>query len=156
MMLICAAAGLTGCGGSDSSGSASASSAEASAQTAADRPKPEVTPPEGPAPETLVKEDLIEGTGAEAKAGDEVAVRYVGVGYESGTEFDSSWALKPFRFKLGAGKVIRGWDEGVAGMRVGGRRELIIPPDYAYGSVGTEEIAPDATLVFVIDLLSVE
>jgi peptidylprolyl isomerase len=164
IVVACAGLGLVGCGGSSSSPSGSSSSAEPAAKTASDptgpasnRTKPKVVPPKGPAPTKLVKKELIKGTGAEAKTGDEVTVQYVGVGYKSGTEFDSSWSRKePFSFTLGAGEVIRGWDVGVAGMRVGGRRELITPPNFAYGSTGTEVIAPGATLVFVIDLLAVK
>jgi peptidylprolyl isomerase len=148
--LVCATIGMAGCGGGSSSTSESSSSAESPT-------KPKVVPPKGPAPKHLVKKEVIKGTGAEARTGDEVTVQYVGVGYKSGTQFDSSWGRKePFRFKLGAGEVIRGWDAGVAGMRVGGRRELITPPSYAYGSTGTKVIAPGATLVFMIDLLAVK
>ena len=84
-------------------------------------------------------------------------MQYVGVDYETGKEFDASWDRgQPFPFQLGAGNVIEGWDEGVAGMKVGGRRELIIPPDLAYGKQGSPPaIGPDATLIFVIDLIDV-
>jgi peptidylprolyl isomerase len=122
----------------------------------AKKTKPKVVPPKGPKPKQLVVEDLEEGTGPEAKPGDELTVQYVGVGYESGKEFDSSWGKKPFTFTLGDGKLIKGWEEGLEGMKVGGRRELITPPDYAYGSEGAGAIAPNATLVFVIDLLEVK
>lgn len=118
--------------------------------------KPKVVPPKDPKPKQLVVKDLEEGTGAEARSGDELTVQYVGVGYESGTEFDSSWGKKPFTFTLGDGKLIKGWEEGLEGMKVGGRRELITPPDYAYGSEGAGNIAPNATLVFVVDLLEVK
>ena len=102
--------------------------------------------------------DLEEGTGAEAKAGDEVTVQYVGVNYKNGKEFDASWDRgEPFAFQLGAGMVIPGWDQGVEGMKVGGRRELIIPPELAYGPEGSPPaIGPNETLIFVIDLLEVE
>jgi peptidylprolyl isomerase len=83
-------------------------------------------------------------------------VQYVGVGYKSGLEFDSSWGREPFTFTLGGGELIKGWEEGLKGMKVGGRRELITPPDYAYGPQGSGNIAPNATLVFVIDLLAVK
>ena len=163
IIAVCAGLGIAGCGGSSngsSSSSGSTSSAEstsASSESTSKLTKPKVVPPKGPAPKNLVKKDLIVGTGAEAKTGDKVTVQYVGVGYVSGTEFDSSWSRKePFTFTLGAGEVIRGWDQGVVGMKVGGRRELITPPQDAYGSTGTEVIAPGATLVFVIDLLSVK
>ncbi|HEY2141360.1 MAG TPA: FKBP-type peptidyl-prolyl cis-trans isomerase [Solirubrobacteraceae bacterium] len=118
--------------------------------------EPKVTPPAGAAPSKLVVKDLITGTGAEAKAGASVSVNYVGVLFHGGKEFDASWKRnEPFPFKLGAGQVIPGWDQGVVGMRVGGRRELIIPAPLAYGPKGSgSAIPPNAPLVFVIDLLS--
>ena len=111
----------------------------------------------GEPPTELVVEDLVEGDGPEASAGDVVAVNYVGVDWASGQEFDSSWARgTPFEFQLGVGQVIPGWDQGVEGMRVGGRRVLTIPPDLAYGDRGAgDALGPDATLVFVVDLLEV-
>jgi FKBP-type peptidyl-prolyl cis-trans isomerase len=117
--------------------------------------KPKVTPPPGPAPSKLVKKDLIVGTGAEAKTGQKVTVNYVGVLYHGGSEFDSSWKRKePFSFTLGQGQVIKGWDQGVAGMKEGGRRELIIPASLAYGKSGSPpKIPANAPLVFVVDLL---
>jgi peptidylprolyl isomerase len=120
-------------------------------------PKPAVEVPKGPPPTQLVVRDLKTGDGAEAKAGDQVSVQYVGVLYDGGKEFDSSFDRgQPFPFQLGAGAVIPGWDQGVEGMKVGGRRELIIPPDLAYGQTGQPPtIPPNATLVFVIDLVSV-
>jgi peptidylprolyl isomerase len=118
---------------------------------------PKVTPPTGPAPTTLVTKELIVGTGPEAKAGDTVTVNYVGVLYHGGKEFDASWKRnEPFTFELGKEKVIKGWDQGVAGMKVGGRRELIIPPELAYGAQGSPPtIPPNSPLVFVVDLLGV-
>jgi peptidylprolyl isomerase len=117
--------------------------------------QPKVTPPTGAAPTTLVTKDLIVGTGPEAKAGQTVTVNYVGVLYHGGKEFDASWKRsEPFSFELGAGKVIKGWDQGVAGMKVGGRRELIIPSELAYGAQGSPpNIPPNAPLIFVVDLL---
>jgi peptidylprolyl isomerase len=118
---------------------------------------PAIQIPTGPAPTQLVKKDLKAGSGAEAAQGDKVSVQYVGVLYDNGTQFDSSFDRgQPFSFQLGGGQVIPGWDQGVAGMKVGGRRELIIPPDLAYGAQGQPPtIPPNATLVFVIDLVSV-
>jgi len=118
---------------------------------------PTVQLPTGPAPTHLVVKDLKAGTGAEAKPGDQVSVQYIGVLYDNGTKFDASYDRgQPFSFKLGSGQVIRGWDQGVAGMKVGGRRELIIPPDLAYGAQGQPPtIPPNAALVFVIDLVKV-
>jgi peptidylprolyl isomerase len=117
-----------------------------------------VTVPSGPPPKTLEIKEIEKGSGAEAKAGDEVTVQYVGVGYDSKKEFDSSWSRnEPFSFALGAGQVIPGWDKGVAGMKVGGRRELIIPSNLAYGAQGSPPvIGPNETLIFVIDLLAVQ
>jgi len=120
--------------------------------------KPAVNVPEGPAPAKLVSRDLTVGDGREAIAGSSVTVQYVGVSYSSGKQFDASWdSGSPFDFTLGSGQVIDGWDQGVAGMKVGGRRELIIPPDLAYGERGAGNglIQPGETLIFVIDLLKV-
>ncbi len=118
---------------------------------------PTVELPSGPAPTHLVVKDLKTGNGAEAKSGDQVSVQYIGVLYDNGSKFDSSYDHgQPFSFKLGGGQVIPGWDQGVAGMKAGGRRELIIPPDLAYGAQGQPPTIPaNATLVFVIDLVSV-
>lgn len=117
--------------------------------------EPMVTPPVGLAPSELVTRDLITGTGAEAKTGDLVTVNYVGVLYEGGKEFDSSWKRKePYSFILGRGHVIEGWEQGLPGMKVGGRRELIIPADLAYGATGAPPaIPPYSPEVFVVDLL---
>jgi peptidylprolyl isomerase len=117
--------------------------------------KPKVTPPSGSAPTTLQTKEIIKGTGPEAKAGQSVTVNYVGVLYHGGKEFDASWKRnEPFTFALGKGQVIKGWDQGVAGMKVGGRRELIIPSELAYGKNGSPPtIPPNAPLVFVVDLL---
>jgi peptidylprolyl isomerase len=119
--------------------------------------KPTVEVPTGPPPTQLQIKDLKTGDGAEAKSGDQVSVQYVGVLYDGGKQFDSSWDRgQPFQFQLGSGQVIPGWDQGVEGMKVGGRRELIIPPDLAYGAQGQPPTIPkNATLVFVIDLVSV-
>jgi peptidylprolyl isomerase len=121
--------------------------------------KPKVTVPAGDPPTSLQKEDLKEGTGAEATTGQKVSVQYVGVAYSTKKQFDASWdnpGAKPFNFTLGAGNVIQGWDEGVPGMKVGGRRQLIIPPALAYGPAGYPPvIAPNETLVFVVDLVSI-
>ena len=117
--------------------------------------EPKVTPPSGPAPTKLVIKNLIAGTGPEAKAGESVTVNYVGVLYKGGKEFDASWKRnEPFTFTLGRGQVIPGWDQGVVGMKVGGRRELIIPSALAYGAKGSPPTIPaNAPLVFVVDLL---
>jgi len=118
--------------------------------------KPEISIPSEPPPADLVIEDLIVGDGPEAGPGP-VEVHYVGVSWSTGEQFDSSWdRMEPFRFGLGAGQVIQGWDQGVAGMRVGGRRTLHIPPHMGYGARGAGGvIKPDETLIFVVDLLDV-
>jgi peptidylprolyl isomerase len=117
--------------------------------------EPKVTPPKGPAPSTLQTKELVTGTGAEAKSGETVTVNYVGVLYKGGKEFDASWKRKePFQFKLGQGAVIKGWDQGVAGMKVGSRRELFIPAELAYGKTGSPPaIPPNSPLIFIVDLL---
>ena len=114
--------------------------------------KPEIDFQEGPAPTELVIKDLVVGDGAEAKAGDVVDVHYVGVEYDSGEEFDSSWNRgESISFPLRG--LIQGWQDGIPGMRVGGRRQLIIPPEQAYGPTGSGHRLSGKTLVFVIDLL---
>jgi peptidylprolyl isomerase len=107
-------------------------------------------------PGELVSHDLVTGDGQEIQAGDTANVQYVGVSWSTGREFDSSWdrGAQPFRFPVGAGRVIAGWDDGVTGMRAGGRRMLVIPPHLGYGERGAEGvIAPGETLVFVVDAL---
>lgn len=163
--LICAvlALGVAGCGSDDDSASTETATEETTESSApaeggeAAGQKPKVSVPDGPAPKQLETRELVEGSGAEAKAGDEVTVHYVGVGYDSGEQFDASWDRgEPFTFGLGAGEVIPGWDKGVAGMKEGGRRELIIPPNLAYGAAGSPPaIGPNETLIFVVDLVSV-
>ena len=119
--------------------------------------KPEVVIPQTPAPATLVTEDIMVGDGVEAVSGKNVSVHYVGVAWSTGKQFDASWDRnEPFDFGLGAGQVISGWDKGVAGMKVGGRRKLTIPPDMGYGSQGAGGVIKGGeTLVFVVDLLNV-
>ena len=119
--------------------------------------KPHVDSPDGPPPTDLEISDLSVGSGAEASAGDQVRVHYVGVAYSTGEEFDASYNRgAPLDFKLGTGRVIAGWDRGVAGMRVGGRRRLVIPPHLAYGNRGAGNvIRPNETLIFVVDLVGV-
>ena len=117
--------------------------------------KPKVPKPTGAAPKALQASDVKVGTGAAAKSGDKVSVQYVGVLFSNGKQFDASWdrGKKPFEFTLGQGQVIQGWDQGVAGMKVGGRRVLVIPPDLAYGAAGSPPTIPaNSPLVFVVDL----
>jgi peptidylprolyl isomerase len=154
-----------GCGSSKdktTSTSSSSSTAEttdtAAAPTSAKpRPKPKVKVPAGKPPKKLVIKDLIPGTGQAAKAGDPITVNYIGVNFADGKPFDNSYDRgQPFPFQLGGGQVIPGWDRGLVGMKVGGRRELVIPPSLAYGPQGQPPvIKPNETLVFVVDLLSI-
>lgn len=122
-----------------------------------DASKPSITIPEGTPPSDLVIDDITVGNGAEATSGCRPVMHYVGVAWSTGREFDASWDRgQPFSFRLGAGEVIGGWDQGVAGMRIGGRRQLTIPPHLGYGSRGAGGvIAGGETLVFVVDLLDV-
>ena len=117
--------------------------------------KPEVTIPDGEPPAELIIEDIEIGDGAEAVAGQNVEVHYVGVAWSNGQEFDSSWNRNDtFEFGLGRQQVIAGWDQGVAGMKIGGRRRLTIPPHLGYGARGAGgAIGPNETLVFVVDLI---
>ena len=119
--------------------------------------KPDVTIPDSAPPADLAIDDLVVGDGAEATAGSNVEVHYVGVAWSNGQQFDASWDRgETFGFRLGAGQVIAGWDRGVQGMKVGGRRRLTLPPEQAYGSRGAGGvIGPDETLVFVVDLVGV-
>ncbi|GAC1598844.1 MAG: FKBP-type peptidyl-prolyl cis-trans isomerase [Acidimicrobiales bacterium] len=119
--------------------------------------KPQITVPEASPPAELQIEDLAVGDGTEALAGTSVEVHYVGVAWSTGKEFDASWNRgQTFSFGLGSGQVIGGWDQGVAGMKVGGRRRLTIPPELGYGARGAGgAIGPNETLIFVVDLLGV-
>ncbi|MFJ7156938.1 FKBP-type peptidyl-prolyl cis-trans isomerase [Streptomyces sp. NPDC101118] len=119
--------------------------------------KPEIDFPEGPAPTELEIKDIWVGEGAEAKKGDVVKVHYVGVAFSTGEQFDASWDRgQPLQFQLGVGQVIAGWDQGVQGMKVGGRRKLTIPANLAYGDRGAGGvIQPGETLIFVCDLVAV-
>ena len=120
--------------------------------------RPQIEKPDGDVPFDLRVEDIVVGDGAEAIAGTKVSVHYVGVAFSTGDEFDASWNRgQAFEFKLGKGQVIPGWDQGVAGMKVGGRRKLTIPSAMAYGARGAGGvIKPHEPLVFVVDLLAVD
>lgn len=187
LALVAAMLFAAGCGSDNSGNSTSAADqapAETQTQTATQPPEqPQTTAPkarkvkppageadlakkprpakgQGKPPSSLVVQDLIVGKGKKAAAGDLVSVRYVGVLFKNGKEFDASWKGKgpgqPFQFPLGAGQVIPGWDQGVPGMRVGGRRKLIIPAALAYGAQGyPPSIPPFAALIFDIDLKKV-
>jgi peptidylprolyl isomerase len=179
-LLACLALLVAACGDDDSgSGSDSASSGQTGTEQAApdtsgddassapaDLPpvskdldnKPEIKQPEGDPPAELQKIDIVKGDGQAAKEGDNISVQYVGANWSNGQEFDASWGRgEPFEFTLGAGNVIPGWDQGLVGMKEGGRRELVIPPDMGYGPQGTPDgsIPPNETLIFVVDLKKV-
>jgi peptidylprolyl isomerase len=159
--LACAALAVAGCGDSDSEQEAKATATPTETATPEATPeptKPKIGKPSGKPPKQLVKKDLRVGDGPAAQPGQVVQVQYVGVSFKTGKEFDSSWDRgEPFSFPLGAQQVIPGWDQGVAGMKVGGRRRLTIPPDLAYGPQGAPPaIGPNETLVFVVDLLAVQ
>jgi peptidylprolyl isomerase len=119
--------------------------------------RPHIDKPEGDIPFELIIDDIVVGDGEPATKGAKVSVHYVGVAFSSGDEFDASWTRgQPFEFKLGKGQVIPGWDAGVEGMKVGGRRKLTIPSAMAYGARGAGGvIAPHEPLVFVVDLLTI-
>jgi peptidylprolyl isomerase len=157
--------GAAACGDDDEDGESTGTSATPAQTEPAEAPeesevstsvdeKPEVGKPEGSPPTELVKEDIVVGKGPGAKDGDKLTVDYVGVTFTYGDQFDASWDRgEPFEFTLGQGMVIPGWDQGVKGMKVGGRRKLTIPSELAYGAQGQPPaIPPNEPLVFVIDL----
>jgi peptidylprolyl isomerase len=157
---VTAAVVVAGCGGSGNEKQAAAPASTPTSTPAAAAPatKPTVHVPKGKPPKKLVKKDLKVGTGAVATPGKTVSVQYVGVSALNGRQFDASWDRgQPFSFALGQGQVIPGWDKGIPGMKVGGRRELVIPAKLAYGAQGSPPaIGPNEPLVFVVDLLSVK
>jgi peptidylprolyl isomerase len=163
LTLFALAGALSGAGcGSDDSDSAGAeepgeTAAQARATLEDTSVKPVIEKPSGSPPRRLVKENIVRGKGRAAKPGDRITVHYVGVAFSTGEEFDASWNTgRPFSFRLGAGEVIPGWDKGIVGMKQGGRRKLTIPPEQAYGAEGAPpDIAPNETLVFVVDLVRV-
>ena len=169
LLAAVAALGLAACGDDDDTadaGSADTSQEESSADTETETApdltdtsvKPVIDKPSGMPPRKLVKEDIVKGKGPGAKPGDTVVVHYVGVSFSTGEEFDASWdAGQPFPVQLGAGQVIEGWEKGLVGLKKGGRRELTIPPEQAYGAKGAPpSIGPNETLVFVIDALEIQ
>jgi len=119
--------------------------------------EPTIAPGKGPAPTKLVVRDLVKGTGPPARAGQTLTVQYLGVLYKNGKQFDASWGKpSPFSFTLGVGGVIKGWDRGLVGMNVGGRRQLIIPAALAYGALAQPKIPANSPLIFDVDLLSAQ
>lgn len=138
-------------------GAASGATGAATAASEVGKKKPQIQVPKGPPPTKLELTDLVTGTGAEAKAGDELTVQYVLFLQKNGKEVESSWEGKPFSFELGAGKVTAGWEQGIEGMKEGGRRELVAPANLSYGKAGVPPlIGPNEALVSVIDLLEVK
>ena len=167
LALVALSVTLAACGGDDKGGGGNASTTSGTATEEPAAPqeiskdtkeRPKVPKPTGEPPSELRKEDLVKGDGKTARKGDNVTMQYVGVNHSTGDEFDASWNRnEPFTFTLGAGQVIPGWDEGIVGMKEGGRRVLTIPPDLGYGAQGQPPtIPPDETLVFVVDLVKVQ
>jgi peptidylprolyl isomerase len=162
---LIAALALVACGDDGEDDSPSGPASDTTTQQTAAQPdladtsaKPVVPKPAGSPPRRLEKEDIVKGKGPPAKAGDSVTMQYVGIAFSTGEQFDASWDNgAPFGpFQLGSGQVIEGWDRGIVGMRKGGRRELTIPPELAYGSQGQGPIGPNETLIFVVDLLAIQ
>jgi peptidylprolyl isomerase len=150
---------LAGCGGKDSETAATATpKATATPDNTDLAKKPQVTVPDELPPDQLQIEDIVKGKGPAAKKGDKVTVQYVGLTWSTSVEFDASWDRgQPFPFTLGEGKVIQGWDKGVPGMRKGGRRQLTIPADMAYGAQGSPpKIGPNECLRFIIDMVKID
>ncbi|MBN1527683.1 MAG: FKBP-type peptidyl-prolyl cis-trans isomerase [Thermoleophilaceae bacterium] len=162
MAALIAAIALVACGGGDDPAAPQDAREQAATETETETTpadltdtsaKPVIPRPSGSPPDKLQVEDIVKGKGPAAKNGDTVTLDYVGTAFSTGEEFGSSWegqALPPF--VLGTGSVIKGWDRGIVGMRVGGRRKLVIPPEQAYGTQGQGPIGPNETLVFVVDL----
>ena len=149
---------LAGCGGDDGETAATPTpKATAGPDNTDVTKKPTVTVPDELPPDKLQIEDMVEGEGARVKKGDKVSMQYVGLTWSTSVEFDSSWERgEPFELTLGKGDVIEGWDEGIPGMRKGGRRQLTIPADLAYGAQGSPpDIGPNECLRFIIDLVKV-
>jgi peptidylprolyl isomerase len=177
LLALLASLAFTACGSDDDDDSGSGGGSADTSQQGSDPPapgtgteteptpdlsdtsvKPVIDKPTGTPPRRLEKEDIVKGKGPGAKPGDTVIVNYVGVNFSTGEEFDASWDTgQPFPVELGSGSVIQGWEEGLVGIKKGGRRKLIIPPELAYGAEGAPpSIGPNETLVFVIDALDVQ
>jgi peptidylprolyl isomerase len=169
LLVLFAAVGVAGCGddndsGEGDGGSSSSQSSSGDKTETAPEPdledtstKPVIPKPAGSPPRKLQKEDIVKGKGPAAKDGDTLSMQYVGTAFSTGEEFDASWDRgQPFTFTLGTGQVIEGWDKGIKGMRKGGRRKLVIPPEQAYGAQGSPPaIGPNETLIFVVDLVGI-
>ena len=170
LLALALTGGLAACGGGDdASGESAATPIPVPQDPAADiqriveglnddlKSKPEIAAPQGSPPATLEKRDIVRGAGPKAKAGDSLTMEYVGVSWSTGVEFDASWGKEAFSFDdLGQGQVIAGWNEGLIGMRKGGRRLLVIPADKGYGPQGSPPaIGPNETLIFAVDLIRI-
>jgi peptidylprolyl isomerase len=167
IVLAAAAIAVAGCGGGGGNATNAAIPAGPGPTTPAPPPastnlkdtktKPAVPKPTGAPPKKLVVKDIVVGKGKAAKKGDHLSMQYVGVTFADGKEFDSSWdSGSPFSLQLGQGMVIKGWDQGLVGIKPGGRRELTIPANLAYGAQGRPpSIPPNSALVFIVDALSV-
>jgi peptidylprolyl isomerase len=157
-LLAAVVVALAGCGSEKKQESAKTATTASPAASLKDVSKRPVIPkPTGRPPKSLEVKDLVKGAGHAARKGDLLTMHYVGISYSNGKEFDASWNRgQPFQFKLGAGTVIEGWDKGLVGIKPGGRRELVIPAPLAYGAQGRPPtIAPNETLVFVVDAVAV-
>jgi peptidylprolyl isomerase len=167
LVLTGASGTLAGCGGDGGDGESAATPIPVPQDPAADirriveglgedtSTKPEIAAPEGSPPAELQKRDIVRGKGPKAKTGDSLTMHYVGVSWSTGQQFDATWDRgEPFTLELGEEGIIAGWDEGLVGMRAGGRRLLVIPAEMGYGAQGQPpDIGPNETLIFVIDLL---
>ena len=154
-LVAAAAIAVAGCGGSEEKDPSPGLTPPP--ESADINVKPVIPKPTGPPPKAIQSRDVVRGSGKVAEQGDTLTVDYVGVSWSTGQEFDTSWGKEPFKFQLGAGMVIPGWDQGLVGMPTGGRRELVIPPDQAYGPQGQPPvIGPNETLVFMVDLKKVQ
>ncbi len=161
LLLLVAVLALAGCGGGDNETSAKATATPKATPTPANTDlskKPVVTVPDELPPDKLQIRDIVKGKGPKAKKGDTVSMQYVGLTWSTSVEFDASWDRgQPFTFKLGEGNVIPGWDQGIPGMQKGGRRELTIPADLAYGAQGSPpKIGPNECLRFIVDLVKLK
>ena len=165
-LLIGAAVAVAGCGGSEATKTAEIPSKPAPAAPPAPKAssnlkdtksKPVVPPQKGAPPKKLVVKDIVVGKGRAAKKGDKLSMQYVGVLFKGGEQFDASWDNgSPFDFTLGKGDVIKGWDQGLIGIKAGGRRQLTIPAKLGYGAQGQPPtIPPNSALVFIVDALKV-
>jgi peptidylprolyl isomerase len=168
LLVLLLGTAVAACGGDDDGGSQPEAAATPEATETAQPPnieeiaagigkntgkKPEIVTPTGDPPTELVTRDIVKGKGPKAKPGDKLTMQYVGNSWSTGEQFDASWDHgQAFPFQLGAQMVIPGWDQGMVGMREGGRRLLVIPPDLGYGPQGSVPIAPNETLVFAVDL----